>query len=331
MSRTSSTATAPSGSRPPSAGRIRTPSSTSSTTTSARSRSASAANSTPPDSCWGAATFTRPALTGSRFVANPFDDDGSRMYRTGDLARWTAEGVLEFLGRADNQVKIRGMRVELEEIEVDPGVASGGPPRGGHPAPNPLRRRAVDRLRGVQHRVDADDLRGLVCRSKLPEHMVPAAVVVLDEFPVTANGKLDRRALPAPPTTAPSMGPCARPTHAHGRSATSSPNFSASTSVGADADFFALGGDSIVAMGLISRARKIGLRLRPRDIFAMRTPAALAAAATDVGASAPEAIAVDPVGDVAATPILAWLDEVGNGAPAWTASSSPSHCTPRRD
>lgn len=253
-----------------------------------------------------------PGLTGSRFVANPFDDDGSRMYRTGDLARWTAEGVLEFLGRADNQVKIRGMRVELEEIEIV--LAS-------HPE---VRHAAVimrqtpsggAQLTGYvvsNTKVDADDMLAW-CASKLPEHMVPAAVVVLDEFPVTANGKLDRRALPAPPTTAPSMGPA--PTDP--RALAISEIFAkllGIDGVGADADFFALGGDSIVAMGLISRARKIGLRLRPRDIFAMRTPAALAVAATDAGAPAPEAIVVDPVGDVAATPILAWLDEVGNGS-----------------
>nr|WP_233165340.1 non-ribosomal peptide synthase/polyketide synthase [Mycobacterium sp. AT1] len=253
-----------------------------------------------------------PGLTGSRFVANPFDDDGSRMYRTGDLARWTSEGVLEFLGRADNQVKIRGMRVELEEIEVI--LAS-------HPS---VRHAAVimrqtpyggAQLTGYvvsNTEVDAGDMLAW-CASKLPEHMVPAAVVVLDEFPVTANGKLDRRALPAPPTTAPSMGPA--PTDPRARAiAEIFAELLGVESVGADADFFALGGDSIVAMGLISRARKIGLRLRPRDIFAMRTPAELAAAATDAGASAPEAVAVDPVGDVAATPILAWLDEVGNGA-----------------
>ncbi|KAA0102330.1 non-ribosomal peptide synthetase [Mycolicibacterium sp. P1-18] len=252
-----------------------------------------------------------PALTGSRFVANPFDDDGSRMYRTGDLARWTAEGVLEFLGRADNQVKIRGMRVELEEIEVV--LAS-----------HPSVRHAAVILRqtpsgGAQLTgyvvstagVDADDLVSW-CATKLPEHMVPAAVMVLDEFPVTANGKLDRRALPAPPAAAPSAA--AAPTDPRTRAICDIfAELLGVPSVGADTDFFAMGGDSIVAMGLISRARKIGLRLRPRDVFSSRTPAALAAAATDIDSGTTTSATVDPVGEIAPTPILAWLDEVGNG------------------
>ncbi|CAN5600445.1 non-ribosomal peptide synthetase [soil metagenome] len=251
-----------------------------------------------------------PGLTGSRFVANPFDDDGSRMYRTGDLARWTQDGVLEFLGRADNQVKIRGMRVELEEIEVAL-------------AAHPLVRHAAVILRqtasgGAQltgyvvSNTDADpaELRAW-CAAKLPEHMVPSTVVVLHEFPVTANGKIDRRALPEPPTSTPDDSPV--PTDPRVQAICEIfAELLGVPSVGADADFFALGGDSIVAMGLITRARKSGLRLRPRDIFAMRTPAALAATATGFEV-APELSTVDAVGEVGATPILAWLHEVGNG------------------
>ncbi|MET0700178.1 MAG: amino acid adenylation domain-containing protein, partial [Mycobacterium sp.] len=251
-----------------------------------------------------------PGLTGARFVANPFDDDGSRMYRTGDLARWTPDGVLEFLGRADNQVKIRGMRVELEEIEVTL-------------AAHPLARHAAVILRQTASGapqltgyvvsntgVDPDELRAW-CAAKLPEHMVPSAVLVLSEFPVTANGKIDRRALPEPPTSAPDESPV--PTDPRVQAICEIfAELLGVPSVGADADFFALGGDSIVAMGLITRARKVGLRLRPRDIFAMRTPATLAAAATE-SATAPQNTAVDAAGEIAATPILAWLDEVGNG------------------
>ncbi|MET0475796.1 MAG: amino acid adenylation domain-containing protein, partial [Mycobacterium sp.] len=252
-----------------------------------------------------------PGLTGSRFVANPFDDDGSRMYRTGDLARWTTDGVLEFLGRADNQVKIRGMRVELEEIEVTL-------------AAHPLVRHAAVILRngpagGAQLTgyvvsnadVDADELRQW-CASRLPEHMVPGTVLVLDEFPVTANGKIDRRALPAPST--PLIDASTRPTDPLVQSICDIfAELLGVPSVGADADFFALGGDSIVAMGLISRAGKLGLRLRPRDVFGMRTPAALATAVVEAPSHATVIDRIDPVGEIPATPILAWLHDVGNG------------------
>ncbi len=250
-----------------------------------------------------------PGLTGARFVANPFDDDGSRMYRTGDLARWTADGVLEFLGRADNQVKIRGMRVELEEIEVTL-------------AAHPLVRHAAVVLRqtpsgGAQLTgyvisntdADPDELRTW-CAARLPEHMVPSAILVLSEFPVTANGKVDRRALPAPPVEA--QAEVQAPTDPLVQSICEIfADLLGVVNIGTDTDFFANGGDSIVAMGLISRARKLGLQLRPRDIFSLRTPAALATAVTEV--SAPQSDPINPTGEVAATPILAWLAEVGNG------------------
>lgn len=253
-----------------------------------------------------------PALTGSRFVANPFGDDGSRMYRTGDLARWTADGVLEFLGRADNQVKIRGMRVELEEIEVTL-------------AAHPMVRHAAVVLRqtpsgGAQLTgyvvsntdIEPDELTAW-CAARLPEHMVPGTVQVLDEFPVTANGKIDRRALPVPAAPPPSelSADADVPNDPLVQSLCSIfADLLGVPAVGAGDDFFALGGDSIVAMGLISRARKLGLKLRPRDIFAMRTPAALATAVGEIAVA--KADPIEAVGEVGATPILAWLAEVGN-------------------
>ena len=141
------------------------------------------------------------SLTASRFVANPFDVNGSRMYRTGDLARWTEDGSLEFLGRADNQVKIRGRRIELEEIESQ---------FADHPS---VRQAVVD----VSRKGSADHLVGYVvaadgvvndaalhralaewAHTRLPEYMVPTLFVALDKVPLTANGKTDRRALPEP-------------------------------------------------------------------------------------------------------------------------------------
>ncbi|KAA0115009.1 non-ribosomal peptide synthetase [Mycolicibacterium sp. P9-22] len=251
-----------------------------------------------------------PGLTGARFIANPFAEDGSRMYRTGDLARWTTDGVLEFLGRADNQVKIRGMRVELEEIEVIL-------------AAHPQVRHAAVILRktpagGAQLTgyalsttgADADELR-VWCADKLPEHMVPGTVLVLDEFPVTANGKIDRRALPVPAMAEPEDLVPATDSRVQAICDIFA-DLLGTPAVGADTDFFSLGGDSIAAMGLVSRARRAGLRIRPRDVLTLRTPAKLAAAIGDtaeVAVTAP----IDATGDIEATPILAWLDEIGNG------------------
>ncbi|GIG87190.1 non-ribosomal peptide synthetase [Plantactinospora endophytica] len=322
-------------------------------------------------------------LTAERFVADPYGLAGERMYRTGDLVRWRTDGVLEYVGRSDAQVKIRGHRIDLGEVEAAlrsaPGVA-----------------RAVAAVRvdgrGRSHlvgylvpvagtRLDVEAVRAAL-RAGLPGSMVPGRFVVLDALPLTPSGKLDRAALPAPavgaePAAAP-PAPGAGPTGPVTRSVVGPVAGSVAGSVagpvagsvvgpvasssiadgvepaggggaaerllreifaevlglpgaGADEDFFALGGDSILSIAVSSRARRHGLALAPRDVFRHRTPRALAEAAGGDAAlspaSAPTASAHAPTATAALTAGSAPTSArslVGSPASPVVASPSPS-------
>ncbi|MFG2880673.1 amino acid adenylation domain-containing protein [Streptomyces sp. NPDC048337] len=214
----------------------------------------------------------RPALTAERFVADPRGGPGARMYRTGDLAKWRADGVLEFVGRADDQVKVRGHRIEPGDVEAaltaHPGVAQAAITARG------------DRLVAcVVPAAGADAEAGPLLeylRGQLPAHMVPAAFVFMEALPLTANGKLDRAALPAPdfgavvagrpPRTPPERVLCELFAEVLGV-----------PGVGIDDDFFAFGGHSLLAARLISRIRNaFGTDIGLRSLFEAPTVAGLA-------------------------------------------------------
>lgn len=247
-----------------------------------------------------------PVLTASRFVANPFATDGSRLYRTGDLARFAPDGSLDFLGRVDNQVKIRGMRLELEDVEV----ALAEHPRVRHTCVV-VRKNSAGGNYLVGYVVPSDS--GLTSDAvkqwaveNLVEYMVPTHIVVMSEFPLTANGKLDRRALPEPVVETGPVTAAATDDEAVICAAVAS--VLRVEQVGADQDFFELGGDSILAISLLSALRAEGVFVTATQIFVNRTPRALAAVASRNGASAVDHDDV-PTGPVAGLPIVQWLGE----------------------
>ncbi len=218
----------------------------------------------------------QPGGTATRFVANPYAA-GMRMYRTGDLVRWQADGTLEFLGRADDQVKIRGFRIEPAEVVAALGRLAG------------VRHAAVrvwgsgndKRLVGylvaeAGHRFDLLDLRHRLAGS-LPDHLVPSQLVELDEFPLTATGKLDRKQLPEPAAaTATGTGRVARTATEQALAELFAGVLGRPEPVGIDDNFFDLGGHSLLATRLISAVRAgLGADLDIRDIFAEPTVAGL--------------------------------------------------------
>ncbi|WP_051173839.1 non-ribosomal peptide synthetase [Amycolatopsis orientalis] len=226
----------------------------------------------------------RPGLTAERFVACPFDGAARRMYRTGDLARWTADGVLEFFGRVDEQIKIRGYRVEPGEIEAvlarHPGVARAVVVATGEPGDRARLIAYVVPSAGAE--VDAPELRRFAARV-LPDHMVPSAVQVLTEIPLSPSGKVNRRALPVPAVVVSDRAPRSP------REAILCRLFAevlGLAKVGVDDDFFALGGHSLAATRLIGRIRAtLGLEVPMRTLFRAPTVADLAAG-LDGGAAA---------------------------------------------
>jgi non-ribosomal peptide synthase protein (TIGR01720 family) len=249
----------------------------------------------------------RPELTAQRFVAHPFRP-GARLYRSGDLGRYLPDGNLEFLGRLDDQVKIRGFRIELGEVEANlaahpavgecvvcaredsPGdkrlVAYVVPAPGGGAGPSELR----------EH-----------LRARLPHYMVPAAFVTLPALPLSANGKVDRKALPAPEGDRPALAqPYLAPrTELEEALAAIWAEVLGLDRVGVEDNFFELGGDSILSLQVVSRANAAGVRVSPRQFYETQTVAQLAA----VAGTAPVVVADQgPVmGPVALTPIQRWF------------------------
>jgi amino acid adenylation domain-containing protein/non-ribosomal peptide synthase protein (TIGR01720 family) len=246
----------------------------------------------------------RPELTASRFIGCPFGGYGSRMYRTGDLVRWRADRQLDYLGRADEQVKVRGYRIELGEIRSALASLEGVEQavvvtREGRPGTT----RLVGYITGT-----ADPARARAALAdRLPPYMVPAVVLALDALPLTVNGKLDTRALPAPEY---------RDVDRYRAPGTDIEETLAGIyaqvlgvdRVGVDDSFFDLGGDSILSMQVVARARTAGVLCRPRDIFVEQTVARLAGVATV--ATTDNGVVDQGIGTVVATPIMRWLQNV---------------------
>jgi len=251
----------------------------------------------------------RPGLTAERFIPDPFSDrPGARLYKTGDLVRYLPTGVLEFLGRIDFQVKVRGLRIELGEIEAN--LLQ-------HPS---LREAIVTvqvALSGAQQLVaygvleaGAETLTLAEIKAwlqpKLPDYMVPGAFVLLEQFPLTPSGKVDRRALPAPhqeisetverelPQTAIEFQLAEIWAEVLGR-----------TSVGIEDNFFELGGDSILSLLMVSRSAKAGIQLTPKQLFQHQTIRTLARVAGTVTGIQAEQGSVS--GEMPLLPIQEWF------------------------
>ncbi|NNA89636.1 non-ribosomal peptide synthetase [Pseudomonas gessardii] len=247
----------------------------------------------------------RPGMTAERFVADPYAD-GGRLYRTGDLVRQRADGLVEYLGRIDHQVKIRGFRIELGEIETR--LLE-------HEAVREAVVLALDAPSGKQLAAylvsDARDHAALRealkthLKAQLPDYMVPAHLIVLDSMPLTANGKLDRRALPQPDPEA-NRQQYVAPSNALELSLAAIWCAVLNVQqVGLHDNFFELGGDSILSIQVVSRARQAGIHFSPRDLFQHQTVQALAAVATrSEQITAEQGVLTGPSG---MTPIQYWF------------------------
>jgi amino acid adenylation domain-containing protein len=239
----------------------------------------------------------RPGLTAERFVPNPFGDrPGDRLYRTGDLARWLPGGRLEFLGRGDQQLKVRGYRVEPAEIELAlatvPGVAQAVvvPWQDGLVAY--LERARVED--STSSDVDITEIRRLLART-LPEYMIPLRAIWLDRLPLQAHGKVDRRALPEPGPDRPDQAAAYREPDGPVEEAIARVwrNVLGVSRVGVEDDFFDLGGHSLLVTKVVSQLRgELPAGLRPvavMDLFSHPTVAALARLVTATGGAVPDA------------------------------------------
>ncbi|PSL45611.1 non-ribosomal peptide synthase protein (TIGR01720 family)/amino acid adenylation domain-containing protein [Chitinophaga niastensis] len=222
--------------------------------------------------------LNRPELTAEKFIANPFDVQGGNLYRTGDLGRWQPDGNIEYLGRIDDQVKIRGYRIELGEIEnvlqqcnlVKQAVVLAKEDHSGH---------RNKRLVGYIVPANLFDKEGIIAflKQQLPDYMIPALLIPLEKLPLTANGKIDKKALPDTDAEALLTNAYVAPRNATEQGlATIWQELLGVSRVGIHDNFFELGGDSIITIQVVSRAKRAGYELQPRDLFLHQTIAALA-------------------------------------------------------
>ncbi|WP_162052138.1 non-ribosomal peptide synthetase [Pontibacter pamirensis] len=257
--------------------------------------------------------LNREELTAEKFVKNPFSKEAdASMYRTGDLVRWLEDGNLEFLGRVDDQVKIRGYRIELGEVES-----------------------VLQQCHGVQQAVvvakaDASGNKRLIgyavaeefdkeviiseMKRKLPDYMVPSILVELEEIPLTANGKVNKKALPEVDASASLSSSYVAPrTETEEKLANIWQELLQVERVGVEDNFFELGGDSIITIQLVSRARKAGFTFQPRHVFEYQTVASLAAVAqTEAQVKAEQG---ELRGEAGLLPIQQWFFEQELEAP----------------
>ncbi|HZD95020.1 MAG TPA: condensation domain-containing protein, partial [Candidatus Sulfotelmatobacter sp.] len=247
----------------------------------------------------------RPELTAQRFIKDPFAPSGY-LYRTGDLARRLPNGDLEYLGRIDHQVKIRGFRIELGEIEsvisLYPGIREVVViTREDKPGDKKLAAYYC-----AAQEIAQDALRAHM-KARLPDYMVPAAIMRMDALPLTSNGKVDRRALPAPDVSRASLKAAYVAPHTPAEQALARiwAEVLGIQAPGVHDNFFELGGDSILSIQVISRARQAGLSISPRQLFHSPTIAELAAAAPQAAHTPARTEAAS--GEVLLTPIQRWF------------------------
>ena len=260
--------------------------------------------------CVGRGYLGRPDLTAERFVPNPVSGGlGDRLYKSGDLARHLADGTIEFMGRIDHQVKVRGFRIEPEEISA---VLSAHPDIAecfvlAHEDEGGKKKLAAYVVAGRDRALSTAEMRAYL-KGKLPDYMTPSSFIVLAALPLTSNGKIDRKALPNPEEqgseaieeTAPRSDTEATLTRIW-------EDVLRLSQVGVHSNFFELGGDSILSIQVVARAHEAGLRFTPKDIFLYQTIAELGAAIEAAGASNQPQYTVEVSGPP--TPIQSWFFE----------------------
>ncbi|WP_431952930.1 amino acid adenylation domain-containing protein [Nocardia lijiangensis] len=250
----------------------------------------------------------RAGLTAERFVACPWRP-GGRMYRTGDRVRWTADRAIQHLGRTDFQVKIRGLRIELGEIDATLAAHEtvGFATTIGHRNDSGAESLVSYVVAAPDHSIDTATLTEHLT-ARLPSYMVPSSIMVLDRVPLTPTNKLDRKALPDPVFTDNKAfrAPETPMEHTIARVFT---DVLGIDTIGLDDSFFALGGDSIMSIQLVTRARAAGVLFSPRDVFERKTVAGLAQVGARDGAAAiapPTELPGVGVGPISLTPIMRW-------------------------